>query len=75
MFSTTEARVQIYTDDPITTIYATPSRTKRVVAIIVMAWMVLGFSMAFHKAQLAETVDWVGYKISSFEEAVKAEIK
>ena len=72
MFSTSEARVQIYTDDPITTIYATPERTKRVVAIIIMAWMVLGFSMAFHKAQLAKTVDWVGYKVSSLYEAVKA---
>ena len=58
------ARLQLYVDDPILTICATPARTERIIAVVTLAWLTCGFAMAFHKAQRGPRIDWIGYSIA-----------
>ena len=70
-----EARTQIYTDDPIISILATEKRARYLMAIVTMAWLALGFDMAFHKAQFGHEVTWIGYHIFDTAAALYIQIK
>lgn len=58
-----EARMQIYVDDPLTIMRGTEDRTKRLAAISILGWTILGFPLAFHKAVWAPALTWVGVKL------------
>ena len=70
-----EARTQIYTDDPIISILATEQRAKYLMAVVTMAWLALGFDMAFHKAQFGHKVTWIGYQLTDTASTLYAQIK
>ena len=70
-----EARTQIYTDDPIISILATRERAKYLMALVTMAWLALGFAMAFHKAQFGHEVTWIGYQICDTPSSLYVQIK
>ena len=59
----TEALLQIYTDDPILTMIGCTARAHRLLSILTMGWLIMGYTMAFHKAQLGRRAAWVGYQI------------
>ena len=48
-------RLQVYVDDPLAFIRGTPEQQIRTAVSIVIAWTVLGFPMASHKAVFGET--------------------
>ena len=52
--------MEIYVDDPIVAIRGTQHRRKRLVCIFTLAWLSLGFPLAFQKAQLGQSVSWIG---------------
>ena len=62
------ARLQIYVDDPVAALLGTPKKHRWLAAHIVLTWMILGFKLAFPKAQLAAEVDWIGIKIFASSE-------
>ena len=45
------------------------------VATLAMVWLIMGFDLSFHKAQLGQAVNWVGYRVTHWKEGVKAEIE
>ena len=75
LFDPEEVLLQIYTDDPIASILATPQRARRIVSMLCLIWLVLGFSLSFHKAQYGHQVVWVGYQLTSHGDCVTAAIK
>eukprot|EP00435_Cladocopium_sp_Y103_P032334 s1069_g8.t1 len=69
---TEEARVQTYVDDPLFTIRGTEHRQKRLTATILMAWMVMGFPLAVHKATLSTKLTWIGVELSILQDGIEA---
>ena len=47
-------------------------RIDRLTCIIVVGWMLLGFPLAFHKAVLSTSVQWIGIQLTVAPECVKA---
>ena len=69
-----ESRMQIYVDDPLTIIRGNAARTKRLAALSIVGWTVLGFPLAFHKAVMAPTLTWVGVKLQLTSDQVRVEV-
>ena len=59
----TQARLQVYVDDPILGLRGSPRQRKRIAVKFVSTFLILGFQMAFAKAQLNHTVVWIGVEI------------
>ena len=70
-----EARLQIYTDDPLLALYASPRRKRVIIASVVMLWLMMGFSLAYHKGQFGREVCWVGYDLKATHDGIEASIK
>ena len=58
-----ELRLQVYVDDPLAVARGTPQRRERLFTMLTLAWQVLGFPMALHKAQWGQRVDWIGIQL------------
>eukprot|EP00435_Cladocopium_sp_Y103_P047858 s2395_g14.t1 len=69
---TEEARVQTYVDDPLVTIRGTPERQRRLTAVVLIAWMIMGFPIAVHKATLSNKLTWIGVELSIMTGGVEA---
>ena len=69
-----EGRMQIYVDDPLTILRGSESRTKRLAAICILGWTILGFPLAFHKAVMSPTLTWVGVKLQLTTDQVHVEV-
>ena len=69
------ARCQLYIDDPIITICASPQYTERLISVVCLAWLVIGFGLSFHKAQRGHTVEWVGYQLTASSGTVRIQMK
>lgn len=65
---TEEARVQVYVDDPLFTIRGTVERQRR------LAWMIMGFPMAFHKAVMSPKLTWIGISLQVSDNSVEVEV-
>ena len=70
-----EARLNIYTDDPICSIVSSQRRGDMVIVMLVLIWRALGFRLAYAKAQHGSAVEWVGHSISATAAWVEAAIK
>ena len=68
-----EARLQMY--DPVAAIMAEDKRARRIAALFITAWLVMGFELAMKKAQFGQEIDWVGYTIKVTNESVTVSIK
>ena len=75
LVSPAEARLQIYIDDPILTILVITERANLLICIVTMAWLIMGFDMAFHKAQKGPKVSWVGYEIEDTPASTFVKVK
>jgi hypothetical protein len=64
LFPQDRMRLQIYTDDPIGTLRGLPAQRRRMCAVLVVAWLVLGLNLAFAKGQLGPEVTWTGHLIA-----------
>eukprot|EP00435_Cladocopium_sp_Y103_P060722 s646_g22.t1 len=69
---TEEARVQTYVDDPLFTIRGSEGRQKRLTAVILVAWMVMGFPLAVRKATLSSRLTWIGVELSILSSGMEA---
>ena len=45
------------------------------VSVVVLLWLILGWDLSYHKAQLTKAVAWVGYRIEAGKDEVRASIK
>ena len=70
-----EARIQIYADDPCAVIRGTEQRRKRIMATLLMLWLLLGFTLAVHKGQRGKKVVRVGYQLQITPESIVATLK
>ena len=70
----TELRTQLYVDDPCSTVRGTAERSDRLVTILIIFWLVLGWRLAYHKGQYGRQIEWVGYSISINASMVEAKI-
>lgn len=59
-----QARMQVYVDDPLTALVGTKATINRNVCKIILCWLVLGFPLAFDKAQLGPALTWIGMQYS-----------
>ena len=75
LVSTDEARLQQYIGDPCTTIRGTTGRRKRIVAMFLLLWRVLGWDLSVHKAQIGTNVNWIGFNIAIHGEDVTVRVK
>eukprot|EP00435_Cladocopium_sp_Y103_P033053 s1409_g8.t1 len=69
---TEEARVQTYVDDPLFSIRGSPDRVRLLATIIMVAWTIMGFPLAFHKATLAPKLTWIGVELSINPSGIEA---
>ena len=58
------AAMQIFVDDPWLALRGTPEQTARMTAVVIIAWRLLGVSLAFPKGQLGASVNWIGASLS-----------
>ena len=54
---------------------ADEKRARRIAALFITAWLVMGFDLPMHKAQYGEEIVWVGYTIKVTEAQVVVSIK
>ena len=71
---TEEARLQTYVDDPIFSIRGDEERRTRVAAVVLVAWSLMGFPVAFHKATLSNNVVWIGIELTIQEDGIEAKV-
>ncbi len=64
MFSASELRLSIYVDDPLGAIFAPLQRRNRIMAIIVLVWSALGFTLSLQKAKRGQSVVWTSVELS-----------
>ena len=60
-----DARSQLYVDDPAIAIRGTPAVRDDTIATAVLVWRLLGFKLAFHKAQRGTDVVWIGGRLKN----------
>ena len=65
-----EARIQLYVDDPAIAVRGTKQERDEIIAITVLIWLILGFKLAFPKAQRGTDLIWIGGQIQITHEAV-----
>ena len=53
----------------------TMARAQQLVAIVTIAWLAMGFDMAFQKAQLGPKVGWIGYEIEDTPTSTFVQVK
>ena len=75
MFSSWEARLHCFVDDPIAVMRGTSAARDWIVATIVLTWRMLGFPLSFKKGQRGPAVNWVGATLQFTSTSVVAGIK
>ena len=72
MYEFTEARLQVYVDDPWMSARGRPARRRVLFALALWWWLSLGFPLAYHKGQRGPVVDWIGATLSVHRDHVVA---
>ena len=75
MMSFTQARLQIYTDDPCTVLKGSLVEVKRYIAVMTLFWLALGRGLSFHKGRWGGEVDWIGLNYRIRRDKVEVTIK
>ena len=65
-------RLQVYVDDPIVVLRGPRQQRRKQVALMVLAWVVLGISLAIKKSQLGPNIDWIGVSFAVHTWGVQA---
>ena len=65
MLDPSRGRLQVYVDDPLLTLRGSKPQRDRMIKVV-MAWVCLGFGLAFAKGQRGSSITWIGaaYKLS-----------
>ena len=62
--STLPAAMEVFVDDPWVAMLGTERQCRRMTAVLVLAWRILGINLALKKGQLGDKVDWIGASLS-----------
>ena len=68
-------RIQQFVDDPLGVMRGTLQQTNRIAARVILFWLVLGYDLSWHKGQIGQDVDWIGFHIAHTPQSMTAEIK
>ena len=69
-----EARLQLYVDDPLLAVRGRYWRRRRLVVRFCVAFLALGFRLAFNKAQHSYSVVWIGVGLTVYNRRVEATV-
>ena len=69
-----DAKLQLYVDDPLLAMRGDDHHCKRLCVRFCVAWLVLGFNLAFSKAQCSPDVVWIGVRLKINERRIEATI-
>jgi hypothetical protein len=75
LFSPERLRLLCFVDDPIAGICGTPMERKLSIAVIILTWEDLGFTLAYRKGQRAQSVTWIGGTLSIIPEGIRGAVK
>jgi len=77
MFSADEVRVEVYTDDPCVSIAGLPHQRRRVAALIILCWRVLGLPLSWRKGSFGHTATWIGgeFNVNHTDKEITVKIK
>jgi len=77
MFDKNEVRIEVYTDDPCTSVAGTQEQRDRAVAAIVLIWRLLGFPLSWKKASRGCSTSWIGgqFDIDNTDKSITVKIK
>ena len=64
LFCPSEARLEIYVDDPVVVLRGSPVQRTRNFTILLLWWLALGPDLSWNKIQRGNTVRWIGAEIS-----------
>ena len=67
--------MQVYVDDPAIVVRRPRAFRRTQVAILIIAWRLLGVNLAIQKGQLGMIADWVGITVSVHARGVLASIQ
>jgi hypothetical protein len=67
-------RMQVYVDDPLSTLRGTPSQNKRNKVVLIVSWLLMGFELAFDKSQEGDAIDWIGFTLKLKKDRVEVTI-
>ena len=62
LFQSTEARFNVYVDDPAAILAGTRANRDMATAATVLVWRLLNLQLQFRKGQRGDTVDWIGFR-------------
>ena len=65
----------MYVDDPIIVTVGTAANRKRSITKILLVWLILGFAIAWHKAQHGASVVWTSAKFQVSLDKIVVAIK
>ena len=66
--------MQVYVDDPVLVVRGSRKVRREQVAILMLAWSVLGIALAVRKGQLGPRVDWIGFTFTLRRRAIVVSI-
>ena len=69
-----DSRLEVYVDDPWAAIKGTPAEVDTITAVLLCAWEIMGFPIAYHKACRARSLKWIGMVISVHADKVTVEV-
>jgi len=64
LFDVSEARIEIYVDDPWTAWRGTPERIRLLKTRLLIWWLALGLDISWAKVQHGASVKWIGAQVS-----------
>ena len=75
VFAADPFQLQTFVDDPLVIVGGTEQSTDELAAAFTLFWMILGFKLAFPKAQYGQSVIWIGAKLTFHTDGVEVAVK
>ena len=75
LMESTQARMQIYTDDPCAVLKGTHRQIKQHIAVMALFGLALGWNLSFHIGRSGQCVDWIGFQFRILQDEVEVAIK
>ena len=57
-------RQHTYTDDPVLAVRGSRTKARHMCTVVILAWLALGFNLAYIKGQFSTSITWVGHEVS-----------
>ena len=75
LFPVSSVRLECYVDDPLASMVGSRSYVRRTATLITLVWLILGFPLAFLKAQFRSLVEWIGSMLDAEKRRIVATVK